>query len=241
MSDRVLEEAGYALVDEFMKPDRCETLLSQIGQYRKTNELAEIYRPAKGRSLRYLVIDGTEIRQHLPEIWALYHGPVKELINDLTGSSLDTLDNVRAGVNVNIMPPGRSEYRWHYDRTAATAILYLNQVEAGETELYPNYRILLNGRQHSRIQRFFDGCLRPSMVRKIFGNKMVVEPHPGRLMAMKGNRCWHSVKGVEGATERINVILAYDTPGARFPTEEGLDSYLYTQEESGPEDPNYTA
>jgi hypothetical protein len=41
----------------------------------------------------------------------------------------------------NITPPG-GEYRWHYDRNAATAILYLNEVPGGETEMFPNYRLV---------------------------------------------------------------------------------------------------
>lgn len=38
-------------------------------------------------------------------------------------------------------PPG-GEYRWHYDRNAVTAILYLNEVPGGETEIFPNFRLV---------------------------------------------------------------------------------------------------
>ena len=47
------------------------------------------------------------------------------------------------------------------------------------------------------------------------------------------------MRGVEGSEDRINIILAYDAPGARFEVEEGLDSYLYTQETPNTKDPNY--
>ena len=234
-----LESSGYILIDDFLTPGDCQSFLEEIGHYREHNGLPEIYRQTKRRSLRYLVIDGEEIRANLPSIWRLYRGATKELVNELTGASLEPLQNMKAGVNVNVMPPGRSEYRWHYDRTAVTVVLYLNQVEGGETELYPNYRILLTGKQHSRAQLMLDRCLQPSVIRRLVGRKKVVQPHPGRLVAMRGNRCWHSVRGVVGSEDRISIILAYDTPEARLGMEEGLDSYLYTQERSDSKDPNY--
>ncbi|MFQ5968207.1 MAG: 2OG-Fe(II) oxygenase [Acidimicrobiia bacterium] len=239
MSALALESNGYMLIDDFLGPEDCRTFLEQIGHYREHNGLPEIYRPTKRRSLRYFVIDGEEIRANLPSIWKLYRGAANELVNELIRASIEPLQNIKAGVNVNVMPPGRSEYRWHYDRTAVTAILYLNQVEGGETELYPNYRILLNGQQDSRLQLMLDRCLQPGVLRRLVGRKKVVQPHPGRLVAMLGNRCWHSFRAVRGSEDRINIILAYDTPEARFGMEEGLDSYLYTQERADSKDPNY--
>ena len=240
MSEPILESTGHLLIDDFIDHEECRTLLGQIRDYRTHSDLLEINRPMKGRSLRYSVIDGEEIRANLPSIWELYRGAAKDLVNELTGLSLEPLLNIRAGVNVNVMPPGRSEYRWHYDRTAVTAILYLNQVEGGETELYPNYRILLKGnQQHSRLQLTLDRVLRLAVVRRLFGKRKVVEPRPGRLVVMRANRCWHSVREVQGSEDRINVILAYDAPGARFEVEDDLDSYLYTQETPKSKDPNY--
>ena len=239
MSTLPLDSNGFVLVDDFLGPEDCGKLLGQIGQYRQHNGLAEISRPMKDRSLRYSVIDGERIRANLPSIWQLYRGPANQLVNELAGASLEPLQGVKAGVNVNVMPPGRSEYRWHYDRTAVTAILYLNQVEGGETELYPNYRILLNGKQHSRLQLTLDRFLQTSGVRRLFGTKQVVEPHPGRMVVIRGNRCWHSVRGVEGSEDRINIILAYDAPDAQFGMEVGLDSYLYTDATPSTKDPNY--
>ena len=240
MSEPTLESTGHLLIDDFMDQEQCRTFLGQIRDYRKHSGLLEINRPMKDRSLCYSVIDGEEIRANLPSIWELYRGAVNDVVNELTGASLVPLLNTKAGVNVNVMPPGRSEYRWHYDRTAVTAILYLNRVEGGETELYPNYRILLKGnQQHSRLQLTLDRFLQPTVVRRLFGKRKVVEPHPGRLVVMRANRCWHSVRGVQGSEDRINIIMAYDAPGARFEVEEGLDSYLYTQDAPNSKDPNY--
>ncbi len=193
----------------------------------------------KTRSLRYYVIDGDRIREHLTKIWLLYRGKMKELVNELTHQEFVPLANTQVGVNVNVMPPDRSEYRWHYDRNAITCILYLNAVEGGETVLYPNYRILLRNRSQMFTQQMFDRFLHTRIIRHIFGKKTAIRPRPGRLAIIQGNRCWHSVRSVQGERERINVLFAYDVPGAQFPIEKSLDSYLYTQEEMVSSDPNY--
>ena len=185
------------------------------------------------------MIDGHQIRDELTDIWALYGGPVKELVSELAGEAMFPLDNVRAGVNVNIMPPGKSEYRWHYDRAPVTVVLYLNEVEGGETELYPGLRLLLSDQRWTKTQRLLDRVVGMGPMRSWRSEKERVAPEPGRLVAMAANRTWHSVTGVEGGHDRINIIMAYDREGASFAAEDGLDAYLYTNESSKNQDPNY--
>lgn len=234
-----LERTGYQVIDDFLMPDNCSALLEAISIYRQSHTLPEIYRPARGRELRYQVIDGKQIQAELPAIWDLYIGKVNRQIDRATLGRLVPLENVRAGVNVNIMQPGQSSYRWHYDRTSVTSILYLNDVEGGETELYPNYRVLLKNRKNLRLQQMLDRLIQVSALRDAVRQMVRISPKAGRLVMMRGDRCWHSVRSVGGDRERINLILAYDRPGAAFPAEEGLDAYLYTQDEQRSADPNY--
>ncbi len=239
MNTSSFESSGYQVIDDYLGREECDELLELIASYRQHHDLPEIYRPMRHRSLRYYVIDGEQIKEHLSKIWKLYQGVINESVNKVTNSPFVPLVNTRVGVNVNIMSPGLSEYRWHYDRNSITAILYLNKVEGGETELYPNYRILLKNGNHTRIQRMLDRSLQAGIIRGVFGKKSVIKPHPGRLTVMRGDRCWHSVGPVHGTQERVNIILAYDVPGAQFPMETGLDAYLYTQETPTSSDPNY--
>lgn len=234
-----LRQNGYEVIDRYLDRQRCNLLLEQIEAYRQNHPLPEIHRPTKGRPLRYKVIDGAQIQQHLPEIWQLYTGPVQQYIDQAAGERLAPLENLTAGVNVNLMQPGLSSYRWHYDRSRVTAILYLNEVEGGETEFYPNYRIVLGDRRSSRLQRALDRLIQLPPLMRAFGRKQQVAPRAGRLVAMRADRCWHSVSPVRGEQERINIILAYDRPGAVFAAEEGLDSYLYSQQPQASDDPNY--
>lgn len=234
-----LHREGYEIRDGYLSAEQCRALLGKIAAYRQTHALPEIHRPTKGRPLRYKVIDGGQIKDHLPDIWNLYAGRVLRTVERAAATTLEPLSNLNAGVNVNIMQPGRSSYRWHYDRTRYTSILYLNDVEGGQTELYPNYRILLDARDELGLQRTLDRLIQFPPLIRLIGNRVQVAPQTGRLVTMRADRCWHSVSAVGGDRERINIILAYDLPGAVFPTEAGLDSYLYTQQPQSSDDPNY--
>ena len=91
----------------------------------------------------------------------------------------------------------------------------------------------------STFKRVLDRAVGTGPIRSLRSEKVQVLPQQGRLVAMAANRCWHSVSGVQGERDRINVILAYDRRGASFAAEDGLDTYLYTNETSAQEDPNY--
>lgn len=238
-SKRSVESAGYAVIDSHLSAAECAELRRMISGYRENHQLVEIHRPAKPRTLRYRVIEGGAIREKLPAIWELYTGPMLDLVNELFRMRLAPLDNIRAGVNVNLMAPGRSSYRWHYDRNTATAILYLNAVEGGETELHPNYRLLLKNGRSMRGQRILDKLIHFPPIRRALSERVVVAPDEGRLLVMRGNRCWHSVRGVEGNRERVNIILAYDHVGARHLMQDTLDKDLYSQQSHSFKDPNY--
>lgn len=234
-----LEKVGYQVVDDFLTADECQSFLKMINEFREGHTLAEIHRPMKGRSLRYHVINGDQIQESIPRIWELYTGEVNDLVNESLGFPLEPLENTLAGVNVNLMRPNQSSYRWHYDRACVTSIIYLNEVEGGDTELYPNYRLLLQKGKNTVVQRALDGFIQIKPIMNTFGNMVRVSPKVGRLVMMRADRCWHSVRSVLGDRERINIIQSYDVPGTEFNMEEGLDSYLYTQEEQQSTDPNY--
>ncbi len=235
-----LEKVGYQVVDDFLTAEDCQSFLRTINEFREAHTLAEIHRPMKGRSLRYHVIDGDQIQESLSPIWGLYTGEVNDLVNESLGFPLEPLENTRAGVNVNLMRPNQSSYRWHYDRACVTSIIYLNEVEGGDTELYPNYRLLLQKGKNTVVQRALDGFIQIKPIMNTFGNMVRVSPKVGRLVMMRADRCWHSVRSVLGDRERVNIIASYDVPGTEFSMEKGLDSYLYTQEEQQSSDPNYS-
>jgi hypothetical protein len=232
-----LRETGVEVVDAFLSTTECDALLQCIAQYRNTHQLPIIHRKQRGRSLHYMVIDGAAIHEHFPQL-AKLNADANSLVNQLNAAKLQPLGNRSARININITPPS-GEYRWHYDRNRVTAILYLNEVAGGETEMYPNYRLYLGRSKHTHVQRWLDSLLMKKPILWLFGKKLTISPRKGTLLVMQGDRCLHSVRRVEGFEDRINIIMTFDAPGALFPVENELDSYLYSKKSTPAFDPNY--
>ncbi|MBW4631172.1 MAG: 2OG-Fe(II) oxygenase family protein [Iphinoe sp. HA4291-MV1] len=231
---------GYCVIDDFLAREFCTNFIELIAKFTAKNEIAEVSRKTKDRSLHYFVIHGLQIEEYLSEISHLSQ-KINELVNLITGKDFDLLKNKKVAVNINILKQGGEYLWWHYDRNVITAILYLNQAEGGNIELYPQYRIHLGSLKFTKIQKYLDFLLQLKFVRNFFGKKVVVEPKPGRLLIMQGDKCLHSVSAYRGSQERIAILFAYDYPEVQFPAEieKNLDSYLYSQEEPASLDPDY--
>jgi len=225
------------VIDSFLDSRRCRELLESVRRFRGKNRLPLIHRQARERSLHYAVIHGGQIAESFPGLRDLY-SQIKTLAAEKSGLDLTFMKHEKVGVNINITPPS-GEYRWHYDRNPLTAILFLNEVEGGETEIYPGYRFKLKDRKHSRAQKFLDNWFMKPWMRRCLGKKISVAPMAGRMLLMRGDDCLHSVRAVAGKEDRINVIFSYERPVDQNPQEEGLNDYLYTLKASGTSDPNY--
>jgi hypothetical protein len=199
---------GYVIKDHFLTAADCRILLSIVELHQQKQSLQHIYRKHRERSLDYLVIDGNSVTSHLPNVVKLYR-KVNRIVNRFDEVLLRPLDDIRAAVNVNITRPG-GEYRWHYDRNRVTALLYLNRVDGGEIQFYPKYRLMLRGRQHTRLQQWIDEAIQQPWIRRMFRAPVTVTPEPGRLLIMRGDITLHSVSPVRGEEPRINIVMAYD-------------------------------
>jgi len=230
--------AGYLVIEEFISGQECESILQEIDQYKKQFGVKKICRNIKPISLNYSVIDGLEVHSYLPQVQSLYER-VNEFINQSTNQPLFPLDSLQVGCNVNITEKGGT-YRWHYDRNAVTALLYLNEVEGGEIEFYPNYRVTLPSGKFSQIQSWIDLLQQSALIRSWLGHPVVVKPKPGLLLVMCGDKCLHSVRPVLGGGDRINIVMAYDVTNASYAVEDQLNSYLYSSETVSASDPNYS-
>jgi len=232
-------DRGYALVHAFLPEEDCRRHEEAVRELGRRVELPLIVRESGGRSLRYRVVDGRNIEAALPQIGEI-GDRVARLLQTLCGVTLEPISDSVAARNINVTPPG-GEYRWHYDRNTVTAILYLNEVEGGETELFANYRLLFRGGRHLRIQRVLDAMVRPALIRSMAGRRRLVSPRRGSLLVMRGDRALHSVRRVGGDQDRINLVLAFDLPGVVH-SRQGLNRYLYEDAAVAVAgDPNYAA
>ena len=237
IDQRDFKRLGYRVEENFISRTECAQLIEQLKAKQTQHIFPRIERKMPGRSLNYRVMDGVFIQQYLPDL-LLIAEKIKATIKPIIPYEIETLKNKAAAVNVNITDPG-GEYRWHYDRNAITAILYLNQVRGGETELVPNARKHLGKLKHTFIQRWMDQRLIHDVSEKPSTKIMQITPYPGRLLIMRGDKCLHSVKAVGAGDARYNIIFTFDQKGAHFHVDKNLDPYLYSKEKAPPFDPNY--
>ena len=226
---------GFALRAGFLTEAECDRYCQSVRALEAAEGLPLIERRARGRSLCYKVVDGARIDSALPGLADL-SDRVSAAMERAIGESLRPLADPLAARNVNVTPPGGG-YRWHYDRNAVTAILFLNEVPGGQTEMFPNYRVVV-GPGRRRLQWSLDAVLRLRPVRRLFGRRVLVTPALGALLIMRGDRALHSVRMVGGVEDRMTVIIAYDIPGHDRPGL-ALDDYLYSAAPVLAGDPNY--
>jgi hypothetical protein len=228
---------GYFVQESFVSPEQCTHFLNLIAQFQRNQDLELIHRAARGRSLHYKVINGQLIENGIPEIDQFYR-QLTNFARSISSDDMVPLKDKLVGVNVNITPAGGT-YRWHYDRNAVTVLVYLNEVSGGEIEFYPSFRIYLKGSGPAFLQRWLDWLVQLNVVRQLFGKKIVVKPAQGRMVAIRGNRCLHSVRPVQGEQERVNIVMAFDNYENQNLSKQALDQYLYSQKPVS-SDPNYS-
>jgi hypothetical protein len=214
------------IVPAFLPPAECARFADAIARHRAVREAPLVLRRDDHRPLRYRVLDGEAVHAHLPELEELARA-VQARVRDGGWGEVAPIANRRVAVNVNITEPGGA-YRWHYDRNAVTAILYLNAVEGGETECYPGYRLRLRSPALAGVQRACDAVVRGAIFTLGLRPTTIVAPVPGTLVIMRGDRCLHSVRAAHGPGDRVAVVMAFDAPGARYHGEPELDRYLYS-------------
>lgn len=228
---------GFLAIEGYADEAATSRLLADVEAYLAHHDLPLIRREHRGRGLCYRVIDGVRVQRDLPQLLDVYEAVNAEVDRRL-GFHVVPVAEPLARVNVNITPPGGS-YRWHYDRNAFTATLYLNRVSGGELEVCPGYR-LSRGAEAGALGRAADRALQWRGVMRALGRKVAVHPAPGLLVLMRGDRCLHSVTAVDGDESRFNLVMAFDEVGRAPRAAAELDAYLYSPEEVAPADPNYS-
>jgi 2OG-Fe(II) oxygenase superfamily len=225
MSGSSFWRSGVEMIPAFLSPTDCSGLLSAVDSYCEIHTVPLIVRPQRHRSLEYQVIDGEHFHSVFANATDLL-SQVRARVQQLCGCELTFIDDSRAACNVNITPPG-GQYIWHYDRNLVTAVIYLNEVSGGETELYPNRRVLFPGSSLAALQPVVDKLILSVTARTRIRGPMTVTPTTGAMLVLRGNRTPHSVRPVLGGQRRVTMVLAFDQPDARN-TRPALDEFLYT-------------
>jgi hypothetical protein len=155
-----------------------------------------------GGNYHYRVVDGTTIREELPEMIQCYQSMVG-LISAVTLDNVEPSPYERSAVNLILYEGKGDQQAWHYDTNRITALLYLTTNQEGGTEC-----VLLDDNPHRPVKR-----------------TRIVLPQAGALLIMQGRKVWHRGLPVNQQTKLVALWNYYAPDDSWRP--EGLDTLLY--------------
>jgi hypothetical protein len=156
--------------------------------------------------LAYTVVPGDIIRDHWPDLYAFYASDdVRAWVRQVTGApAIFTSAHLASAININRLETTDHAYRWHYDATPFTLLIYLTDSApdaGGALQVEPPHGAIID-----------------------------VQPTRGMAVLMDGTVVRHRVAPIQRAELRLSIPLVYPaTPEHHRPP--GLDEYLYASED----------
>ncbi len=120
----------------------------------------------RGEVLEYWVVDDTAVATHLPSLRAAYETYLADFVREAMASAVRCAADEHVGVNINVMHPAESSYRWHYDSNSPTGLVLVDTISVDDGE---SIDVLFDGKDYSipSIQGrsvVFDGLRLPHSV-----------------------------------------------------------------------------
>lgn len=194
----------YTIVKGFLDRGEVERLLGLLERYEG------LYRETSGRGglgPRYRIIDGNQVRSHLPEVATLGEERLRAAAERFAGHPLQLMENPLRSIRVQAYNKRDQGFRWHFDEYAFVALLTLKNTNGGQTQFVS-----------PRISRTLKFLFYPLYA---FPRVFSLLPHrgldteAGDLLLMRGSRVLHRGVTLEEGGERILVSCWYDEPGKR--------------------------
>lgn len=180
--------------------DQIEAVASHAREAVLTGDNPTSLEPA-GTEIRYGLVDGTVVARDLPWLDALYRGEWLGYASDFAGMRMSPSDDLRNGVNINVVSGSGGRYEWHYDSNPCTGLLFVSTLEAA------------------------DGG---ELVFRQAETDLVIRPRAGHLLIFDARETAHCVRPVRSASQRVSVPLNYFVRGHQQLRAESLDEYLYS-------------
>jgi hypothetical protein len=197
---------GYEVHRQFLPLDAVARLRASIGSQ---SVLFQHVRPKAGMNLPYRVVDGNDVRELLPDVYALVTGPLHAALQEAAGVPLELMRDRKRAIRIQRYQ-GRSEgLRWHLDGGLFSILLTLVNTNGGSTEII--------GRDLSRRLKWVPYLLFPfAGVLERFPREAVVS-EPGDLILMHGGVTIHRGTNPRDDGERLVLVASFD-PRDRAPT-----------------------
>ena len=78
------------------------------------------------------VLTGDQVQSHLPWLDALYRNELTAFVSSFAGRTMYPSQNLRSGVNINLLKGKGAHYEWHCDSNPVTGLIFLNSLSEGE-------------------------------------------------------------------------------------------------------------
>ena len=202
----------FTVIDNILPITICETLKARINDIIDSDLVSlvnhegfgnDIVKDSGGKYLHH-IFKGQDIRQHLPELNAVYHS-LLPLISLVTHTDTIVSPYEQSDMNIKAYPPGGGTLGEHYDTNGITVLLFLT------TNKEAPLRMQIP-RSHPNKGKWVEN-------KKLFANQ-------GSLLIMKGREILHDCEATINE-QKITVVLNYYENGDTWrPTQ--FDDFVYS-------------
>lgn len=201
---RPLQEKGYRLFRQFLSPEEAENLRRRVAEQQERLQKVAV----KARmNLSYHVMDGLELRQHLPELAELATGRPLELTTQEAGRDVELMRDPKRAIRIQRYERQSEGFLWHLDGGEYGALLTLVNTNRGVTEvLSPRLSRWLKPVPYLLFP--FPGILARVRTTKITANA-------GDLLILHGGKIIHRGLIQQDEGERVLLAMSYDRVGKK--------------------------
>ncbi|GAB3967945.1 2OG-Fe(II) oxygenase [Plantactinospora veratri] len=155
-----------------------------------------------GTVIEYELLDGAQVAQTVPWLDRLYRNEFLQLASETWGGQLLASDDIRNGVNVNILRGRGSKYEWHVDTNPLTGLLF-----ATSHDLEDGGMLTFRGEYDDAV------CV----------------PCAGHLLLFDAREAPHRVTPLKRRGIRVSVPMNFFTAETLAERSPALDGYLYSR------------
>jgi hypothetical protein len=148
------------------------------------------------------VADGCAIKMHLPWLWNLYNGVLKEFCATSFRKPIFVANLLHTTININQLMGRGAQCEWHVDSNPVTGVLFVTDSDQG-----------------------LGGSL---VFKDDLGRRAVVRPKAGMFVCFDARQIPHRVSPLRRDGERISLPMNYYDSATDQPRPPDLDNQIYT-------------
>lgn len=160
-----------------------------------------------GMNLSYSVMNGYQVRDEMPDLFALVQGRLHEALQDAAGQPLTLMRDPKRAVRIQWYRHRREGFRWHLDGGMYSALLTLVNTNQGATQMI--------SLRWSRCLKPVPYVLFPFQGLLAHAPTTVIQSHPGDLLLIQGGAVIHRGTNDGSDGERIVLVASFDPVGRR--------------------------